>query len=53
MDDEDTAGDDVQSILTFGAKALFEEGEEAHDIICMSFVQTLCFVSTGCHHRYG
>ena len=28
MDDEDSAGDDVQSILTFGAKALFEEGEQ-------------------------
>jgi chromodomain-helicase-DNA-binding protein 4 len=38
MDDDDAAGDDVQSILTFGAKALFEEGDQgAHDIICTFF----------------
>ncbi|KAA1471579.1 hypothetical protein DENSPDRAFT_799677 [Dentipellis sp. KUC8613] len=30
MDEE--AGEDVQSILTYGAKALFEEGESARDI---------------------
>ena len=37
MDDEETAGDDVQSILTFGAQALFEEGEQGtQDIICQS-----------------
>lgn len=36
MDDEDSAGDDVQSILTFGAKALFDDGDQgAHDIICV------------------
>lgn len=35
MDEDDSAGDDVQSILTYGAKALFEEGEQAsQDIIC-------------------
>lgn len=35
MDDDDGAGDDVQSILTYGAKALFEEGDQGiHDIIC-------------------
>ena len=38
MDDEDSPGDDVQSILTFGAKALFDEGEQgAHDIVCVCF----------------
>ena len=35
MDEDDSAGDDVQSILTYGAKALFEEGEHAtQDIVC-------------------
>ena len=35
MDEDDSAGDDVQSILTYGAKALFEEGEQAtQDIVC-------------------
>ncbi|KAH7910697.1 hypothetical protein BJ138DRAFT_1064605 [Hygrophoropsis aurantiaca] len=33
MDDGDSAGDDMKSILTFGAKALFEEGESSSDII--------------------
>jgi hypothetical protein len=34
MDDEDSVGEDVQSILTFGAKALFESEQESRDIIC-------------------
>ncbi|KAG1846831.1 SNF2 family N-terminal domain-containing protein [Suillus subluteus] len=29
MDDDDGAGEDLQSILTFGAKTLFEEGDES------------------------
>ncbi|KAG2154662.1 hypothetical protein DEU56DRAFT_769656 [Suillus clintonianus] len=29
MDDDDGAGEDLQSILTFGAKALFEEGDQS------------------------
>ncbi|KAG0704357.1 SNF2 family DNA-dependent ATPase [Suillus ampliporus] len=29
MDNDDGAGDDLQSILTFGAKALFEEGDHS------------------------
>ncbi|KAJ7102108.1 SNF2 family DNA-dependent ATPase [Mycena belliarum] len=33
MDDDDDAGDNVQSILTFGAKALFEADAGARDII--------------------
>jgi chromodomain-helicase-DNA-binding protein 4 len=33
MDDEDSAGENVQSILTYGAKALFES-EQDRDIIC-------------------
>lgn len=32
--DEDGPGDDVQSILTFGARQLFEEGENDRSIIC-------------------
>jgi chromodomain-helicase-DNA-binding protein 4 len=36
MDDDDTAGGDLQSILTFGANALFEDGDQASkDITCM------------------
>ena len=36
MDDEDGSKEDVQSILMFGAKALFEETEEsrAREIHC-------------------
>jgi chromodomain-helicase-DNA-binding protein 4 len=34
MDDDDEAGDNVQSILTFGAQALFEADAGARDIIC-------------------
>ncbi|KAH7930550.1 hypothetical protein BV22DRAFT_56154 [Leucogyrophana mollusca] len=33
MDDEGSAGDDMKSILTFGAKALFEEDQSSNDII--------------------
>ncbi|KAJ7107605.1 SNF2 family DNA-dependent ATPase [Mycena crocata] len=33
MDDDDDAGDNVQSILTFGAQALFEADADARDII--------------------
>ncbi|PFH54826.1 hypothetical protein AMATHDRAFT_134744 [Amanita thiersii Skay4041] len=33
MDDEDTIGEDVQSILTYGAKALFEAEQESRDIL--------------------
>jgi chromodomain-helicase-DNA-binding protein 4 len=32
--DEDGPGEDVQSILTFGARQLFEEGENDRSIIC-------------------
>lgn len=34
MDDRDEAGENVQSILSFGAKALFEEGAASTDIRC-------------------
>jgi chromodomain-helicase-DNA-binding protein 4 len=34
MDDQDSAGEDLQSILTFGAKALFDDRQDAKDIIC-------------------
>ncbi|KAJ7293407.1 SNF2 family DNA-dependent ATPase [Mycena rebaudengoi] len=33
MDDDDDAGDNVQSILTYGAQALFEADADARDII--------------------
>lgn len=32
--DNDEAGEDVKSILTYGAKALFEDDQTARDIIC-------------------
>lgn len=35
MDDDDDAGDNVESILTFGAQALFEADAGARDIICI------------------
>lgn len=38
MDDDDTAGDDLQSILTFGAKALFEEDQSSKDITCVYMI---------------
>jgi chromodomain-helicase-DNA-binding protein 4 len=36
MDDDEPSGDNVQSILTYGAQALFnEDGEQtSRDIIC-------------------
>jgi hypothetical protein len=34
MDDENQAGEDLQSILTYGAQALFEADQEAKDITC-------------------
>jgi chromodomain-helicase-DNA-binding protein 4 len=35
MDDGDTAGEDMQSILTYGAQALFDEDQSAQrDIVC-------------------
>lgn len=33
--DEDGPGEDVQSILTFGARQLFEEGENDRSITCL------------------
>lgn len=38
MDDDDDAGDNVQSILTYGAQALFEADAGSRDIICISSV---------------
>jgi chromodomain-helicase-DNA-binding protein 4 len=34
MDDDDDAGENLQSILTYGAKALFDENQSARDIVC-------------------
>jgi len=36
MDDEDGPGENVQSILTFGAKQLFEESN-TRDLVCQPF----------------
>lgn len=33
-DDEENAGENVQSILTYGAQALFESEETSRDITC-------------------
>ncbi|KAL4070788.1 hypothetical protein J3A83DRAFT_4245468 [Scleroderma citrinum] len=33
MDDDENGGDDLQSILTYGAKAVFEEGQNSRDIV--------------------
>lgn len=53
MDEDDSAGDDVQSILTYGAKALFEEGEQgARDIVCTYDHLVYILVLTKCY-RYG
>jgi len=35
-DDEDNGGEDVKSILTYGAQALFSSDEGARDITCLS-----------------
>lgn len=37
MDDEENGGEDVQSILTFGAQTLFQENSDADDIHCKLF----------------
>lgn len=37
MDDDDDAGENVQSILTYGAQRLFDgSAENAKDIVCKS-----------------
>lgn len=33
-DNDDEAGDNVQSILTYGAQALFESEQDSRDIVC-------------------
>lgn len=33
-DDEDNGGENIQSILTYGAQTLFESDQEARDIVC-------------------
>ena len=34
MDDEEDAAENVQSILTYGAQALFDEDQDSKDITC-------------------
>ena len=34
MDDEETAGEDVQSILTYGAQTLFDADQDSREIVC-------------------
>lgn len=37
MEDDDSAGEDIHSILTYGARALFDDSEGASkDVICTS-----------------
>lgn len=38
MDDDDSAGENVQSILTHGAKALFDSEEGSGDIVCKFYL---------------
>ena len=42
MDDEESGGENIQSILTFGAQALFDADNSSRDIICELFA---------CYHR--
>jgi len=42
INDEESAGENIQSILTYGAQALFESDEgSAKDITCMSTSRVL------------
>lgn len=34
MEDDEEEGNDIQSILTYGAKALFEDTDQVRDINC-------------------
>jgi chromodomain-helicase-DNA-binding protein 4 len=45
MDDQDSAGEDLQSILTFGAKALFDDDQDSKDITCKAPLRsfTVCY----------
>jgi hypothetical protein len=36
MDDEESGGENIQSILTFGAQALFDADNSSRDITCES-----------------
>lgn len=44
MDDEESGGENIQSILTFGAQALFDADNSSRDIICESII-------IACRHR--
>lgn len=43
MDDDENGSDDLRSILTFGARALFEEEDQgSKDIICEWYLDSSC-----------
>lgn len=44
-DDEDNGGEDVQSILTYGAQALFESEASSRDITCKYFISNFFDIS--------
>ena len=50
-DDEDNGGENIQSILTYGAQALFEGDQEARDITCKASSLFCCAPSEIIRHR--
>lgn len=44
MDEEDSAGDDVQSILTYGAQTLFDSEQNSRDIVCEFLASSLFYL---------
>lgn len=47
-DDEDGAGENIQSILTYGAQALFDEQQSSRDITCKYQRAHVCSVIHTC-----
>lgn len=37
-DDDENGGENVQSILTYGAQAIFDSEQEARDVTCNSYI---------------
>jgi chromodomain-helicase-DNA-binding protein 4 len=50
MDDE--VGEDVQSILTFGAQQLFQDGDADRGITCTSMRRRGFLLDLICHRRF-
>ncbi|KAG6885408.1 hypothetical protein C0993_002141 [Termitomyces sp. T159_Od127] len=51
MDEEDSAGEDVKSILTYGAQTLFDSEQSARDIVCEFLTSTLLWISSHSLHQ--